>query len=104
MSQCNTHYYSSSRSKYNYPYAFGGHISRGLYAKYLEEGEAFLPAYRKLLRATATSDAESVAEIAGIDLTQPAFWDKSLDMVANDIDTFIALAEKKLAAAPDRKG
>lgn len=101
---CKSHYYSSSRSFYNYPYAFGGLFARGLYAKYLEEGEAFLPAYRKLLRATATSDAEAVAEIAGIDLTQPEFWDKSLDMVAKDIDTFIALAEEKLAASQNRKG
>ena len=71
------------------------------YARYLEEGEAFLPAYRKLLRATAVSDVEDVAGIAGIDLTQPEFWDKSLAMVAKDIDTFLALGEAKLAARAD---
>lgn len=98
---CKSHYYSSGLSFYNFPYAFGGLFARGLYARYLEEGEAFLPAYRKLLRATAVSDVEDVAGIAGIDLTQPEFWDKSLAMVAKDIDTFLALGEAKLAARAD---
>ncbi|MBR5520081.1 MAG: M3 family oligoendopeptidase, partial [Clostridia bacterium] len=46
---CKSHYYSAGLSYYNFPYAFGGLFSRGLYAKYLEEGEAFLPKYRALL-------------------------------------------------------
>ena len=35
---CKSHYYSAGLSYYNFPYAFGGLFSRGLYAKYLEEG------------------------------------------------------------------
>ena len=46
---CKSHYYSAGLSYYNFPYAFGGLFSRGLYAKYLEEGESFLPKYRELL-------------------------------------------------------
>lgn len=92
---CKSHYYSSGLSFYNFPYAFGGLFARGLYAKYLEEGESFLPKYRALLTATATSDVEEVAKIAGIDLTRPEFWDKSLEMISRDIDTFIALAEER---------
>lgn len=92
---CKSHYYSSGLSFYNFPYAFGGLFAVGLYAVYMEEGEAFLPKYRALLKATPTSDVEDVAKIAGIDLTQPAFWDKSLDRICADIDTFIALAEKR---------
>lgn len=92
---CKSHYYSSGLSFYNFPYAFGGLFARGLYAKYLEEGESFLPKYRALLTATATADVEEVAKIAGIDLTRPEFWDKSLEMISRDIDTFIALAEER---------
>ena len=33
---CKSHYYRSGLSYYNFPYAFGGLFSRGLYAKYLE--------------------------------------------------------------------
>lgn len=92
---CKSHYYSADLSFYNFPYAFGGLFARGLYAKYLEEGEAFLPKYRALLKATAVSDVEDVAKIAGIDLTQPEFWEKSLETIAKDIDSFVAMVSKK---------
>ncbi len=86
---CKSHYYSAGLSYYNFPYAFGGLFSRGLYAKYLEEGEDFLPKYRALLKATTVENVEDVALIAGIDLTDPEFWRKSLDIIAEKIDEFI---------------
>ena len=91
---CKSHYYSAGLSYYNFPYAFGGLFSRGLYAKYLEEGEAFLPKYRALLNATTVQNVESVAGIAGIDLTEPEFWRKSLQIIADKIDEFIAETSK----------
>lgn len=87
---CKSHYYRPNLSYYNFPYAFGGLFSRGLYAKYLEEGEAFLPKYRALLKATTVDTVENVAKIADIDLTQPEFWRKSLKMIEDQIDLFIA--------------
>ena len=86
---CKSHYFSAGLSYYNFPYAFGGLFSRGLYAKYLEEGEAFLPKYRALLKATTVESVENVAHIAGIDLTEPEFWRKSLQIIADKIDEFI---------------
>ncbi|MBP3347670.1 MAG: M3 family oligoendopeptidase [Clostridia bacterium] len=91
---CKSHYYRAGLSYYNFPYAFGGLFSRGLYAKYLEEGEAFLPKYRALLKATTVDSVEHVAEIAGIDLTKPEFWRTSLQMIADRIDEFIAQTSK----------
>ncbi len=91
---CKSHYYSPGLSYYNFPYAFGGLFSRGLYAKYLEEGDAFLPKYRALLKATTVQTVEDVARIAGIDLTNPEFWRKSLDIIARQIDEFIAVTSK----------
>ncbi len=91
---CKSHYYSPGLSYYNFPYAFGGLFSRGLYAKYLEEGDAFLPKYRALLKATTVKTVEDVARIAGIDLTNPEFWRKSLDIIARQIDEFIAVTSK----------
>ncbi len=91
---CKSHYYSAGLSYYNFPYAFGGLFSRGLYAKYLEEGDAFLPKYRALLKATTVERVEEVAGIAGIDLTDPAFWRKSLDVIAEKIDEFIKETSK----------
>ncbi|MBQ2988811.1 MAG: M3 family oligoendopeptidase [Clostridia bacterium] len=86
---CKSHYYRAGLSYYNFPYAFGGLFSRGLYARYLEEGEAFLPKYRALLKATTVDTVENVARIAGIDLTEPDFWRKSLATVTEQIDLFI---------------
>ena len=91
---CKSHYYRAGLSYYNFPYAFGGLFSRGLYAKYLEEGEAFLPKYRALLKATTVDTVENVAGIAGIDLTDPDFWRKSLATITEAIDLFIAETSK----------
>ena len=91
---CKSHYYRPNLSYYNFPYAFGGLFSRGLYAKYLEEGESFLPKYRALLKATTVDTVEHVAGIAGIDLTQPDFWRTSLKMIADQIDLFIEETSK----------
>ena len=91
---CKSHYFSAGLSYYNFPYAFGGLFSRGLYAKYLEEGEAFLPKYRALLKATTVENVEDVARIAGIDLTNPDFWRKSLEVIAEKIDEFISETSK----------
>ena len=91
---CKSHYYRSGLSYYNFPYAFGGLFSRGLYAKYLEEGEAFLPKYRALLTATTVDTVENVAGIAGIDLTKPDFWRTSLKMMTDQIDLFITETSK----------
>ena len=91
---CKSHYYRAGLSYYNFPYAFGGLFSRGLYAKYLEEGDAFLPKYRQLLKATTVDTVEHVAGIAGIDLTQPDFWRQSLSTITKQIDMFIEETSK----------
>lgn len=92
---CKGHYYSGSLSFYNFPYAFGGLFARGLYAKYVSEGEAFVEMYKKLLTATSTSDVEECAMIAGIDLTDRDFWKSGLDSFAAEIDEFCKLVEEK---------
>ncbi len=91
---CKGHYYSGSTSFYNFPYAFGGLFARGLYARYLEVGEAFLPKYRELLHATTISSVEDVAAYADIDLTKPEFWKDALKQVENQIEEFVRLADK----------
>lgn len=90
---CKGHYYSGHLSFYNFPYAFGGLFARGLYAKYLKDGESFVPLYKKLLKATGTTTVEGAAMVAGIDLTDREFWRSSLQILADEIDEFIALCE-----------
>ncbi len=92
---CKGHYYSSGLSFYNFPYAFGGLFARGLYAQYQEEGEAFIPKYKELLKATTVMNVEDVAKIANIDITDKEFWKKGLESFAKQIDLFIELVNKK---------
>lgn len=93
MWACKSHYYIGGLSFYNFPYAFGGLFARGLYAKYLRDGESFVPLYKKLLRATGTATVEDAALVAGIDLTDREFWRASLRILADEIDEFIALCD-----------
>ena len=88
---CKGHYYSGDLSFYNFPYAFGGLFARGLYAKYRKEGAAFVPVYKELLHATSVNDVEDTAKIAGIDLTDKAFWEAGLASLAEEIDELCAL-------------
>lgn len=88
-----SHYYSESRSFYNFPYAFGGLFARGLYEKYKEEKDAFVPKYQALLRATTVMSVEDAAKQAQINLEDPQFWRNSLKTVESMIDEFIRLTQ-----------
>ncbi|MBR5979166.1 MAG: M3 family oligoendopeptidase, partial [Oscillospiraceae bacterium] len=94
MWACKSHYYSGGLSYYNWPYAFGGLFARGLYAKYLHDGESFVPLYKKLLKATGTTTVEGAAQVAGIDLTDREFWRSSLQILADEIDEFVELCKE----------
>lgn len=89
-----SHYYSSSLSFYNFPYAFGGLFARGLVAQYQKEGPSFVEKYRKMLQATTISHIEEVAAMAEIDLTSKEFWKDSLETCKNRIEEFLTLSEK----------
>lgn len=88
MWACKGHYYSSGLSFYNFPYAFGGLFARSLYAMYAEQGTAFIPKYKELLRATTIMDAEDAAAICGADITDKAFWAAGLESYKEEIDLF----------------
>ena len=88
---CKSHYYGPTF--YNFPYAFGGLFSRGLYALYEKEGASFVPKYKKLLYTTPIATAEDTARVAGIDLTDKNFWRGALQTIADQIDLFCQLVE-----------
>lgn len=91
MWACKGHYYSSSLSFYNFPYAFGNLFAVGLYNMFLEEGESFIPKYKAMLKATPTCTIEEAGAMVGVDLTDKAFWESSLKLIAKDIEEFCAL-------------
>jgi len=85
-----SHYYSPSLSFYNFPYAFGGLFSRGLYAKYEKEGKEFVPVYQKMLHETPVLHVEDAAAIVGVDLTKPEFWREGLKSYGKQIEEFMS--------------
>lgn len=88
------HYYRAELSYYNFPYAFGLLFAKGLYARYLETGQAFLPLYDKLLTATGKSNLKELIGSIGIDIEDPAFFRSSLDLVKAEINEFLRITEK----------
>ncbi|MGE3164905.1 MAG: M3 family oligoendopeptidase [Planctomycetota bacterium] len=82
------HYYSPDSNFYNFPYAFGHLFGLGLYRRYLEDGDSFVPRYRELLRATGSAYAPALARRFGIDITTPSFWRESLKVVESQVDRY----------------
>lgn len=89
------HFYISRLPFYNFPYTFGFLLSTGLYALAKETGPEFPEQYRRLLIATGCMETEeAVQSTVGYDLTQSAFWNKSLDVVERRVEKFLELAAK----------
>lgn len=85
------HYYSSSLSFYNYPYAFGLLFATGLYAIYQQRGAEFVEDYKNLLASTGEETAAKLAKRFGIDITKRKFWDDSLAIIGKRIDRYCEL-------------
>lgn len=90
------HFSISTTSFYNYPYLFGYLFSKGVYAQRDDKGDDFYHDYLAILRDTGSMMAEEVVEKhLGMDLTQTTFWQQSIDMVAEKINEFEYLLDKK---------
>jgi oligoendopeptidase F len=71
---------------YVYAYAYGQLLALAVYGRYEEEGAAFVPAYLELLSAGGSMPPEELGRIVGIDLADPAFWDRGLDLVERQLE------------------
>jgi len=89
-----SHYYSAERNYYNFPYAFGLLLSKGLYAKYLEDRKSFVKKYDEFLRETGKNNIADVVKIMDIDVYSVDFYRNSLKLIEEDIEKFIELADK----------
>ncbi|MFN2612798.1 MAG: M3 family oligoendopeptidase [Solirubrobacterales bacterium] len=82
---------------YVYAYAYGQLLALSVYRLYIENGEQMVPAYLEMLRAGGSRSPEELGKIVGVDLTDPGFWDKGLDLVAEQVDQAVAAAEAVIA-------
>jgi oligoendopeptidase F len=70
---------------YVYAYAYGQLLALSVYGRYAEEGEAFVPRYIELLSAGGSRSPEELAAIAGLDLADPGFWNRGLELVRGQL-------------------
>lgn len=85
------HYYSTTLSFYNFPYAFGLLFGLGLFAIYQQKGEAFVPEYMELLASTGEGTAADLAARFGIDIRSKSFWEGSLKVIEAKVERYCAL-------------
>jgi len=80
---------------YVYAYAYGQLLALSAYGRYREEGESFVPRYLELLAAGGSRSPGGLAEIVGIDLHDPGFWDAGLALVEEQLTAAERLAEAR---------
>lgn len=71
---------------YCYAYSFGQLLVLALYRRYQQEGDAFKPGYLKILAYGGSARPEAILQEAGIDITDPVFWQGGFDVIAEMID------------------
>jgi oligoendopeptidase F len=77
---------------YVYAYAYGFLFALSIFRKYELEGESMVEPYLDLLRAGGSKRPEELAEIVGLDLTDPRIWETGIDALAVELDEAEALA------------
>jgi oligoendopeptidase F len=79
---------------YVYAYAYGFLFSLAIFRRYETEGEAMVEPYLELLRRGGSKPPEELAQIVGLDLTDPGIWDSGIDALAAELDEAEALANE----------
>ena len=82
---------------YVYAYAYGQLLALSVYRLYVERGDEIIPDYLDMLAAGGSRSPEELGRIVGVDLADPGFWDRGLDLVAEQLDAAEAAAEQVLA-------
>jgi oligoendopeptidase F len=77
---------------YVYAYAYGQLLALSVYAQYEARGSAFVPQYLDMLRAGGSMNPEDLGRLVDVDLTDPMFWDRGLDIIERRLDDTIAAA------------
>ena len=76
---------------YVYAYAFGDCLVNSLYAVYENASEGFADRYLEMLRAGGTLRHKELLAPFGLDASDPAFWQKGLNVISGLIDELEAL-------------
>ena len=77
---------------YVYAYSYGFLFALSIFRKYELEGDSMVEPYLEVLRAGGSRPPEELAEMVGLDLTDPAIWATGIDALAAELDEAEALA------------
>jgi len=77
---------------YVYAYAYGYLFSLAIYRRYVREGDSMVEPYLDLLRAGGSRSPEELAELVGLDLTDPAIWASGIEALSDELDEAERLA------------
>jgi oligoendopeptidase F len=78
---------------YVYAYAYGQLLALSVYAQYEARGADFVPQYLDLLRAGGSMSPQELGKLVDVDLADPGFWDRGLDIIERRLDATTAAAE-----------
>ena len=78
---------------YVYAYAFGDGLVNALYSVYASGAPDFQDKYFEMLRAGGSKHHKDLLAPFGLDASDPAFWDKGLDMISGMIDELEAMED-----------
>jgi oligoendopeptidase F len=77
---------------YVYAYAYGFLFALAIFRRYEQEGDAIVQPYLDVLRAGGSKSPEELAEMVGLDLTDPRIWESGIEALATELDQAEALA------------
>ena len=80
---------------YCYSYAFGQILSISLYEMYLEEGDNFIPKYKRILEAGSSKTPQEILSEVGIDINSVDFYDRCEKFISKKVDLFEELVNNK---------
>ncbi|MHA1759723.1 MAG: M3 family oligoendopeptidase [Candidatus Heimdallarchaeota archaeon] len=86
------HYYRPNFRFYNYPYVYGQLFVYALYQKYLDEGDVFVPKFKKALAAGSSMSPKEIGETLGLDVADPEFWKlgiKRFEYFVNELEKLL---------------
>ena len=66
---------------YCYAYSFAQLFVLSLYQKYKEDPKGFIPKYFEMLSLGGSKKPHEVAQIAGLDIHHPQFWQSGLNLL-----------------------
>ncbi|MBA3434290.1 MAG: M3 family oligoendopeptidase [Actinobacteria bacterium] len=79
---------------YVYAYAYGFLFALAVFRKYEQEGDSMVEPYLELLRSGGSKAPEELAQMVGLDLTDPKIWESGIEALAVELDEAEALANE----------